>query len=180
LDDTDLHRLRLSDFVVDGRLDSERIARLLSAMQKHVRPTNPKRLGIIGEDHLKHRLLHMGVQPKSFRYSKKLSPAKSKNLQKDADEKTMVSELPGVLETAFGWLGEKATEWRKIHAGANWSAAIKNPFRSFGSTREGLETALADMRATSQEPIVFVLHLAQPRVEYTDRGKSALVIGGAE
>jgi hypothetical protein len=26
---------------------------------------------------------------------------------------------------------------------------------------------------------VFVLHMAQPRIRYTDRGKSALVIGGA-
>jgi hypothetical protein len=31
---------------------------------------------------------------------------------------------------------------------------------------------------TRDEPVVFVLHLAHPRVEYTDRGKSALVIGG--
>ena len=65
-----------------------------------------------------------------------------------------------------------------ICTGANWSAAIKNPFRAFGSTGEGLETTLAKLRATRDEPIVFVLHLACPRVEYTDRGKSALVIGG--
>ena len=37
---------------------------------------------------------------------------------------------------------------------------------------------LSDPKATSDEPVVFVLHLACPRVEYTDRGKSALVIGG--
>jgi hypothetical protein len=180
LDDAGLRRVRLSEFVVNGRLDSERIARLLTAMQKHTRPTNPKRLGIIGEDHFRRRLLDMGIEPKSFRYSKKLSPAKSKNLQTDADGKSMLSGVPGVLESAFGWLGEGAASCRKIYAGANWSAAIKNPFRSFGSTGEGLETALSNMRATRQEPVVFVLHLAQPRVEYTDRGKSALVIGGAE
>jgi hypothetical protein len=36
------------------------------------------------------------------------------------------------------------------------------------------------MRATEDEPIVYVIHLAQPRMQYTDRGKSSLVIGGAE
>ena len=87
--------------------------------------------------------------------------------------------MPWVLESAFGYLGE-GDKKRQIFSGANWSAAINNPFRTFGSTGEGLESALADMRAGRREPIVFVLHLAHPRVEYTDRGKSALVIGGRE
>jgi len=81
-----------------------------------------------------------------------------------------------VLESAFGWLGEAAKDQRKIYTGANWSSTIKNPFRSFGSTGQGLETTLAKFRVTCNEPVVFVLHLAHPRVEYTDRGKSALII----
>jgi hypothetical protein len=104
----------------------------------------------------------MGVVEKSFTYASQLG--KNPN-------------LPWVLECAFGWLGPKASEERKIAAGANWSAAISNPLRSFGSTREGLESLLADARAKRNEPIVYVLHLACPRVEYTDRGKSALVLG---
>ena len=163
LDETDLRRVRLSELVVGDRFDKGCIAKLLASMQRHTRPVNPRRLGIIGEDHLRARLLAMGVDPKSFRYSRKLS--------KDG--------LPWVLESAFGWLGQTTASARCIYSGANWSAAIKNPFRSFGATGEGLETALAEMRATRNEPIVFVLHLAHPRIEYTDRGKSALVIGGA-
>ena len=82
---------------------------------------------------------------------------------------------------AFGYLGPKAKDKRRIFAGANWSAAIKNPFRSFGSTGEGLETLLAQQYAKQNEPVVYVIHLAHPRVQYTDRGKSALVIeGGAQ
>lgn len=164
LNETDLRRMKLSEFVVDGHLDSDRIAALLASMQKHTRPVTPKRLGVIGEDHLRERLTGMGVQPESFRYSKKFAKG----------------GLPWVLESAFGWLGEEADDQRRIYAGANWSSAIKNPFRSFGDTGEGLETTLADLRATRHEPIVFVLHLAHPRVEYTDRGKSALVINGGE
>lgn len=161
LDEADLKRVKLSEFVVGDRLDGERIAKLLEAMQKHTRPVKPRRLGIIGEEHFRVRLLAMGVQPKYFQYSRKLS--------KDG--------LPCVLESAFGWLGDESDDSRRIYAGANWSAAIKNPFRSFGSTGEGLEAALNKQWAGRDEPIVFVLHLAHPRVEYTDRGKSALVIG---
>ena len=163
LNQCDLKRVPLSAFVVDGRLDSDRIQRLLSAMQEHTRPVKPKALGLIGEEHLKARLLAMGVKEESFRYKKKLS--------KDG--------VPWVLESAFGWCGNEAANSRRIVTGANWSAAIKSPFRSFGRTGEGLETVLHKQRAGAREPIVFVLHLAHPRVEYTDRGKSALVIGGA-
>ena len=163
LDDADLKRVRLSEFVRGDRLDSERIANLLSAMQRHTRPVNPKRLGLIGEDHFRLRLLAMGVKPESFRYAKRLS--------KDGE--------PWVLESAFGWLGEGSPDWRCIYVGANWSAAIKNPFRSFGTTGEGLEAILSEMKAGAREPIVNALHLAHPRIEYTDRGKSALIVGGA-
>jgi hypothetical protein len=67
-----------------------------------------------------------------------------------------------------------------IFAGANSSAAIKNPFRSFGTTSEGLEAELNRLHLGADEPIIFVLHLAHPRVEYTDRGKSVLIIGKEE
>ena len=164
LDEAGLKRVKLSEFVVGDRLDSDRIAKLLATMQELARPVKPRRLGVIGEEHFRARLLAMGVQENSFSYSKKLS--------RDG--------LPFVLESAFGWLGDESKDSRRIFSGANWRAAIKNPFRTFGSTGEGLEATLSDMRAGRNEPIVFVLHLAHPRVEYTDRGKSALVIGGAE
>jgi hypothetical protein len=176
LQDAGLKRARLSEFVVGGRLDSNRIAALLAAMKTHTRPIKAAGLGIIGEDHLRARLVAMGVRPDSFRY-RKLGGPKCKNSQSGAPDKA--SFLPWVLESAFGWLGEESADERRIFTGANWSAAIKNPFRSFGSSGEGLETLLAERKATRQEPIVYVLHLAHPRVEYTDRGKSAIVIGGA-
>jgi len=84
--------------------------------------------------------------------------------------------MPHVLEAAFGYLGGQGA--RRIYTGANWSAAIKNPFRSFGGTGEGLEAALTRLHVGGNEPIIFVLHLAHPRPDYTDRGKSALAIGG--
>jgi hypothetical protein len=179
LDETGLKRAKLSALVVGGRLDSQRIGALLRAMQKQTRPVKPAALGGIGEGHLKVRLLAMGVLPESFRYSRKTSASKSKKSRGPKEEEACFPEVPWILESAFGWLGEESEDCRRIFTGGNWSAAIKNPFRSFGGTDEGLETVLSDMRVTRNEPVVFVLHLAHPRVEYTDRGKSALVIGGA-
>jgi hypothetical protein len=163
LDESGLRRVKLSELVVGDRLDSGRIAKLLSAMQRHTRPVNPKILGIIGEEHLRTRLLAMGVMPESFQYSRELSK----------------EGMPWVLEAAFGWRGGESGDIRHISAGVNWSAAINNPFRCFGASGEGLEAVLSDMKAGAHEPIVFVLHLTHPRIEFTDRGKSALVIGGA-
>jgi hypothetical protein len=161
LSDSGLLRAKLSTFNVGGKLDDHAIARLLDAMKKHTRPVKAKRLGLIGQDHLRQRFLSMGAKPQSFRYKKTLND----------------KGLPYVMECAFGYRGEMADGDRKIFSGANWSAAIKNPFRSFGNTGEGLETQLANLRAGSEEPIIFALHLAHPRVEYSDRGKSALIIG---
>jgi hypothetical protein len=182
LDETGLKRVRLEALVAGGRFNSERIDALLASMQKHTRPVASRLLGVIGEGHLKARLLAMGVKPESFRYCKKLGDAKSKKSAGGADEKASLGDPPGVLESAFGWLGgedendEDADNKRRIYAGANWSAAIGNPFRQFGETGQGLETVLSGQRATRGEPVVFVLHLAQPRVDYTDRGKSTVVV----
>jgi hypothetical protein len=176
LQDTGLHRVPLSNLAPDGAFDSPRIQTLLAALQRHTRPVPPKSLGVIGADHLRTRLQAMGVRPESFRYSAKLGPPKSKNSRVSAPDKA--SLIPWVVESAFGYLGPDSADRRRIFAGANWSAAIKNPFRSFGQTGEGLEAALSDSFVGANEPVVFVLHLAQPRIQYTDRGKSAIVIGG--
>jgi DNA topoisomerase VI subunit B len=174
-----LKRAKLSDLVVDGRLDSDRIAMLLAAMQQHTRPVNSQRLGIIGEEHFKKRFVDMGVQPESFRYWRKVAkPEKVQKEQSQGDKKASI--LPAVVEIVFGYRGKAAKDKRRIYSAANWSSAIKNPFRSFGATGEGLEAVLAERRAGAHEPIVVAVHLAHPRVEYTDRGKSALIMEGGE
>ena len=39
---------------------------------------------------------------------------------------------------------------------------------------DGLDAILASSAPTRDEPVIVFLHLAYPRVEYTDRGKSAI------
>jgi hypothetical protein len=132
-------------------------------MQKHTRAPKAKDLGVIGREHLLARFLANGVRAETFRYKSVIGDTEN--------------GLPVVIETAFGWCPQDR-EGRRIVTGVNWSVALGNPFRSFGQTSEGLEYLLAQQRAGHAEPIIFVLHLASPRVEFADRGKTALVIAG--
>ena len=88
--------------------------------------------------------------------------------------------LPFVIETAFGWFGENSSATRRIVTGVNWSPGIINPFRELGTFGESLDSILEQQRIGRREPVVFLLHCVYPRVEYTDRGKSAVVIRGKD
>jgi hypothetical protein len=181
LTDAGMKRTKLSELVVVGHLDSGRIAVLLDAMKRHTRPVASRRLGVIGEDHLRKFFVDgLGCKLESFRYSRRTAEQKVKNLVSGDGDKACF--IPWCMESAFGYLGGEDDgaddERRRIFTGANFSASIKNPFRSFGGTGEGLEAALNKLYVGAEEPIVFGLHLAHPRVEYTDRGKSSIIVEG--
>jgi len=85
--------------------------------------------------------------------------------------------LPMVIETAFAWRGDQSEEPRRLITGVNWSPGIGNPFRTLGAKYgDGLTALLEKQMAGHTEPVIFLLHVAHPRVRYTDRGKSALVM----
>lgn len=167
LEITGTARTNLSAFVNGGgAVDTNAVASLLSAMRQHSKPVKPKALGVIGEDHLKERFGGLGCEMESFNYRKVAKVGKD--------------GLPVVIETAFAWRGDQDDEGedygRRLLVGVNWSAAIGDPFRELGETGQSLSSVLADRYANTDEPIVFLLHVACPRVEYTDRGKSAVVV----
>jgi DNA topoisomerase VI subunit B len=163
LDETGLTRAPLSSlFDAEGQAKHTEIARLLRALQAHSKPVKPRDLGLIGKDHLLACFTDAQVEPETFKYQKAFG---------ETDD-----GLPWVVETAFGWCPSQ--DRRRMITGANWSVALGNPFRSFGGAGEGLEYLLADQRASSNEPIIVVVHFACPRVAYTDRGKSAISLPG--
>jgi hypothetical protein len=162
LDEVHAARVTLPAFFGNSDINRPRIRKLLTAMQKHTRPVKPKDLGLIGENHLRARLIAAGADEKTFRYSKQF----------------VDGDLPQVIEVAFGYCPEG--ERRQIVTGVNWSPGITNPFRVLGRYGQSLDTYLSEQRAGNpDEPIILVIHMACPRVDYTDRGKSALVVSGA-
>lgn len=159
LEATGLARTSISALCNGDGIDGIAIERLLDAMRSHTKPVKTAALGIIGKDHLRQRFESVGCEMESFQY------------QKVTDT---TDGVPWIVETAFGWCPNLET--RRLVTGVNWSPGIINPFRELGRLGQSLDTILSRQRADCDEPIILVLHMACPRVEYTDRGKSAVVV----
>jgi hypothetical protein len=163
LEATGLARTNLSELANGDGLKHDVITKLLAAMVEHSKPVNPAGLGVIGKDHITKRFADFGCEMESFQYKKVLDVGDD--------------GLPMVLETAFGWLGENSDDSRRLITGVNWPPGIVNPFRKLGvAYGDGLAAMLKKQHAGYDEPIIFLLHCACPRVQYTDRGKSAVVM----
>jgi len=169
LNATGLSREPLTAFIADsGNLDPAMVRSLLFAMQAQSRPVKPKDLGVIGEEHFRRRFEAADCDMETFVYGKDLDNSDG---------------LPVVAEFAFACRGgfdakvdpDDADRRRRLITGVNWSPGIVNPFRQLGGYRESLDSILTAQRAASDEPVIAVLHVAQPRVQYLDRGKSAVV-----
>jgi DNA topoisomerase VI subunit B len=162
LEQTGLSRHNLVKLVNGNDFDHDLLNRLLSVMQRESKAIKPATLGVIGRDHLEARFAAIGCEMKSFDYKRTLDTENG---------------LPIVIEVAFGWLGDASSAQRRMITGINWSPGIVNPFRSLGTAYgDGLAALLEKQYAGSGEPIVFLLHVACPRVQYSDRGKSAIVL----
>ena len=169
LNATGLSREPLTAFIADsGNLDPAKVRRFLSAMQAQSRPVKPQDLGVIGEEHFRRRFEAADCDMETFDYGKDLDNSDG---------------LPVVAEFAFACRGgfdakvdpDDADRRRRLITGVNWSPGIVNPFRQLGSYGESLDSILTAQRAAFDEPVIAVLHVAQPRVQYLDRGKSAVV-----
>jgi hypothetical protein len=166
LEEVGCSHVSLAAFFGVEKVNRAGVGKLLTSMRKHTRPVAPKYLGIIGEDHFRRLFLGSGGNADTFKYEQRMA------VDKD--------DLPYVVEFAFGLhqsgLDASGAVSRKIMTGANWSAAISNPFRSFGATGEGLESTLAKVRANAREPVICALHLAHARIQFADRGKSSIIL----
>lgn len=167
LAETGASHVSLHNFFGLHKANTGNIARLLASLKKHTKPVPPAELGIIGKEHFYRLMEAAGGDPKTFTYNRKLGET---------------GGVPHVVEFAFGVHRDGLTAGRgpsrKFITGVNWSPGINNPFRQLGRSGEGVDATLANVRANTSQPIIGVLHLACPRVAYTDRGKSAIVVEG--
>jgi DNA topoisomerase VI subunit B len=161
LDHLGLQRVALATLRNGDGLNRDNVTALLEAMKTHSKPVRPLALGIIGREHLAARFEQLGCEMETFKYSRVAGGT---------------DNLPALVETAFAWRGEGVQD-RRLISGVNWSPGIVNPFRQLGKEGFSLDSLLEQQRAGRDEPVAFVLHWACPRVSYTDRGKSAVVLG---
>ena len=147
----------LQELIVGGDVALVKVTRLLAAMRDVSRAITPTTLGTVGKAHLTARLEAAGVDPESVRYTKTAGEDEG---------------LPFVVEMAFGIhadRGDERTHQREVTVGLNWSPALDVPVsevRSFlGMTRVDL-----------WDPVTMIVHIAHPRFEWLDRGKSEVAI----
>jgi len=156
----DMARAPLNDLVLDRDFNHALTAKLLAVMKDHSNPPKPRALGHIGRSHIEERCNQLGLREGSFEYRK------IESLGDDA--------LPQVTEIGWGALADE-DESRRLVTGVNWSAGWRQPFRMLGAYGDNLDALLSERRFERTRPIVVVLHVAHPRVQYTDRGKSTVV-----
>ena len=154
----DMTREPLTALVSGNDLNRELIGQLLVAMQGNSSLVKSEALGQIGREHFEVQFGENACEMDSFNYRKTAG---------------ITAGVPWVIEVAFAWC--PTANARRLVTGVNWSPGILNPFRELGSFGQSLDTILTQQRCDRSEPVILALHLACPRVEYTDRGKSALV-----
>jgi DNA topoisomerase VI subunit B len=152
LEAASLSRATFGSLCSNDGLDHEAASRLLNAMQASSKPIKPAALGVIGRDHWAAHAIALGGLQQTFVYKKVLGE---------------IDGLPWVIEVAFCLTN---SDERTLIAGINFSPALRNPFQSVGA--RSLDGLLASQYATYDQPVIIFIHLAYPRVQFTDRGKA--------
>ncbi len=159
LEECGLTRAKLAELAGEEGIDRAVAQRLLDAMKKHSKPVPPASLGVIGKDAIARNFDALGSEMESFRYKKQAN---------------LSDGLPAVLEAAFAWC--PTLKERRLVTGINFSPAISDPFRELNSSKEGLDGLLMDQWVDGMDPVVVFLHLTHPRPQFSDRGKSSLIL----
>ncbi|MRG55291.1 hypothetical protein GF108_06800 [Phyllobacterium sp. SYP-B3895] len=157
-----LERATLSGLVKDNAIDRDRARLLLHHMKLQSKAIKPAILGVIGRAHFEKRFIECGCEMASFDYRK---------VEGYDDE-----NVPFIVETAFGWFDVENAR-RSIITGINWSPSVAgHPFRVIGGYGQSLDGILDRQYVRRNEPVIVLLHVSCPRVEYLDRGKSSVKV----
>jgi hypothetical protein len=140
-------RASLKDFHAQG---TSVIAWLLSATRELSQPVKPRDLGVVGRDHLLARFTESGADSETFVY-------RCAALEQDGP--------PFFIEAAFAYRGDDDENGADIIEGFNFTPAVGgSPFR--------LEGHLAEARVQDYNPIIALVHLTSPGLDFLDRGKA--------
>jgi hypothetical protein len=138
--------------VKDDDIDMAFVENLLADMKAGSKPPKPSQLGVIGKEHLTEWMIKSGgVAEKTIKYQRTMG----------TDE----SGMPYVIEMAFGVQKKEDASRRILRTGMNWTPALGDPIPT-------LTGVIQEMRIDYHDPVTLVVHLARPRFEFVDRGKT--------
>lgn len=145
----------LQDMVKNDDIDPAFVQKLLDDMKAASKPPKPSQLGIVGKEHLGQWMIKNGrAADKSINYQRTMA----------TDE----SGMPYIIEVCFGVQEEsdgKERSGRILRTGMNWTPALGDPIPT-------LTSVIQEMRIDRHDPVTLVVHLARPRFEFVDRGKT--------
>jgi hypothetical protein len=158
-------RMPLAEFFNDGQ-NQQRVDRLRLTMHALTKAVPARDLGVLGKEHFATHFVDYGGTT-AFDYKRVLIDAGS--------------NVTYVLETAFAYCPDGVRRQKIL--GLNFSPRLSDPFNKLdwceqddGDDDDGssLDTFLEHQRVTADEPTIFALHLACPRLMFTDKGKTKL------
>jgi hypothetical protein len=144
----------LKALVHDGDISLSLAGELLTAMQARSRPVVPKRLGVLGGAYLAEALATLyAVAPETIVYRA---------------QKGTTDGLPYVLEVACGCANDGEAR-RQLLCGFNFTPALGVPFPN-------LPWICGSADVQEEDPVTLVVHVTCPRLDATDRGKTAVTL----
>jgi DNA topoisomerase VI subunit B len=149
-----LRRATLEALVDKGAIDPFLADELLTAMQERARPVVPKRLGVLGGAYLSEALTTLyAVDPETLVYRAATGTTHG---------------LPYSLEVVCGQRWAEDAE-RQLLCGFNFTPALGVPFTD-------LPWICGDADVQEGDPVVLLVHVTCPRLDATDRGKTAVAL----
>jgi hypothetical protein len=149
-----LARDTLEALVAGGDIALSLADELLTAMQQRARPVVPQRLGVLGGASLSEALATLyAVDPETIVYRA---------------QKGTTDGLPYSLEGACGCAND-AEAGRLLLCGFNFTPALGVPFRD-------LPWLCGNADVNEDDPVTLVMHVTCPRLDATDRGKTAVTL----
>lgn len=143
----------LHDLVKDEDIDIEVVRQLLGKMKDESTEVKPEMLGILGEEHFR-KWLEEIADLRTFNYRKR----------KGFDEYGM----PYNCEVVFATKKDRNAN-RTIITGTNWTPTLGVPI-------DEIRTALGHGRVDDSDPVIVIVHVAKPRFEFLDRGKTRMAV----
>ncbi len=141
----------LQDIVKNDDIDLAFVKKLLADMKKATTPPKPSALGIVGKEHLTRWMrTHGDVAEKSIDYKRIIGYEDGR---------------PFVVEVSHGVRKKKDAD-RILRVGMNWTPVLgDDPIPT-------LSDVIQTQRVDPHEPVTLIAHMANPRFEFVDRGKT--------
>ena len=171
LAETDASYMSLHSYFGVRKVKAKNIEKLLAAIKRHTKPVRPVALGIIGQPHLFARMEAAGGEPEDLQ----LHPHSRRSGRTSPCRRIRFRHSPR---------RSRRRQRTKAHRNQRRELVTGNPksIPEIGPSRlKSLDSVLARVKANTEAHLSDDgLHVACPRVQYTDRGKSAIVVEGED